>query len=50
MPKNDQGIFLKITRFINFLQIKVIKKRYKRSKLLKPFVPNLTKKKLFLCL
>lgn len=45
LPKYDQGIFFKNNKVYKFFTNKeVINKRYKRSKLLKPFVPNLIKK------
>ena len=45
LPKYDQGIFFKNKKVYKFFTSKeVIQKRYKRSKLLKPFVPNLIKK------
>jgi len=45
LPKYDQGIFFKNNKVYKFFTNKdIIKKRFDRSKLLKPYVPKLLKK------
>jgi dTDP-glucose pyrophosphorylase len=44
LPKNDQGIFFHKNKVVKFFtNPKIIKNRYKRSKILKPFVPQILK-------
>lgn len=48
LPKYDQGIFFKNNKVYKFFTNKeIIKKRFYRSKLLKPYVPQLLKKTRF---
>ena len=48
LPKFDQGIFFKGNKVFKFFtDPELIKKRFKRSKILKNFVPKVYKKKYF---
>lgn len=48
LPKFDQGIFFKKNKVYKFFtNSKIVKKRFLRAKILKPFVPNIIEKKNF---
>ncbi|MDA7476462.1 hypothetical protein N8992_01775 [Candidatus Pelagibacter ubique] len=48
LPKYDQGIFFKNKKVYKFFtNEKIVLKRYQRTKILKPFIPNLIKKTKF---